>query len=189
MGDPPTTRPFSLTSRDSLLMERRTRLFSLMAVTPLSKDTPTVTGSVPPLLTAVSKVWLATTKRSSDPSCASTVLLTSKTLSSSSTRTPGVTVLLASPRTDMLLASSRLRSKPVKSASTSQSQYPCSPSLETRLPCGELLTSTVRVPSTSTLSGRLSPLAGRILRMISTPHLPPCPLSRNEQEKTKKTPI
>merc|ERR1711957_869864 len=83
--------------------------------------------------------------------------------SSSSTRTPGVTVLPASPPTVTSRESSRLRSKPDKSVLTSPSppHCPCSPSPETRPPCGELPTSTVREPSTSTPLGRPSPPDGR----------------------------
>merc|ERR1712160_114703 len=165
MSAQPTTRPSSPTSRDSLPTVRRTLLSSSTDVTPSLMD--------------ATRVWLATMRRSSDPSCA----LSARTLltkpSSSSTRTPGVTVLPASPPTVTSRESSRLRLKPDKSVLTSPSpsHCPCSPSPETRPPCGELPTSTVREPSTSTPLGRPSPPDGRKTVPTSTVALLTCPPS------------
>merc|ERR1719486_942164 len=152
---------------------------SSMDVTPRSKDTPMVTGSEPPLLTDANRVWPATMKRSSDPSCALSARTPSMRPSSSSTRTPTETELPASPPTVTSRESSRLRSRldRLESTSLSPSLSLCSPSLVTRPPCGELLTSTVSLLSTSTPPGRLSLLDGRKRMLTSTLPPPTCPLS------------
>lgn len=81
----------------------------------------------------------------------------------SSTQTIGVTEPLFSLNQDQLPENSNMKSKLVKSESTSQFQfhYQCSHSLETKNLFMEILTSTERTVSNSSLNGKQSPQDGK----------------------------
>ena len=159
-------------------MVRITASFFSTVVVCRLRATLMATGSAQRSSTTCARVLTATKKKSSDQSWRLSAWIPFRRPSIFPTRTHGATDQPFTQRADILLASTRTRLKLDKLESTflSPSLSPCSHSLATRLACGALLTSTARAPFNSTLSGRLSLLAGRKIPLMLRRCPPLCQL-------------